>query len=485
MRKILILSTLIIMNGFATATNISVSNIYLLHEPDKPTSLRARFELKWENAWHNTKNYDAAWVFFRYQVPPRYQYSIPAKIAPTNHKMLMNHIQNAPDPLIQTSDDLFGLFVHPDKTYRGNVHWTMEVTLDTSIFSNQNITVWDLHLNVYAIEMVFIPEGAFYVGDLDTTLVNTAAMLFKSDAHGQYDGFYKIENENSEIEISPATGKLYYHANEPEFEGDAQGPIPAAFPKGVQAFYMMKYELKQGEYAAFLNSLGVHSQTRNNFGGKGYYSGRGTISIIEDRYIAEAPQRPCNFLSWDDAMAFADWSGLRPMTELEYTKASRGSQPPKHPREFNWGTNSKQQLQRYVNEVGDLVYKNGWDESQLNDSNRGIFGASYYWVMDLAGSLWERVISIGHPKGRAFQGTHGDGRLTRYEGKATNEDWPLGIEETGGYGYRGGGFYEYEMVHSNMNPHSPVAHRHFGAWSGGYRAIAYGSRFVRTVSIKK
>lgn len=85
---------------------------------------------------------------------------------------------------------------------------------------------------------------------------------------------------------------------------------------------------------------------------------------------------------------------------------------------------------------------NGWSEEQLSDDTKAYFGASYYWVMDLAGSTWERVITIGHPKGRSFVGSHGAGRITYY-GFATNEDWPQGITETGGFGFRGGGYYTF------------------------------------------
>jgi hypothetical protein len=42
--------------------------------------------------------------------------------------------------------------------------------------------------------------------------------------------------------------------------------------------------------------------------------------------------------------------------------------------------------------------------------------------MDLSGNLAEQVVTIGHPQGRAFRGTHGDGRLTLV-GDATNPDW--------------------------------------------------------------
>ncbi len=61
--------------------------------------------------------------------------------------------------------------------------------------------------------------------------------------------------------------------------------------------------------------------------------------------------------------------------------------------------------------------------------------------VELALDVWERVVTLGHPRGRAFRGSHGDGALTPM-GAATNEDWPRRNEGEGGYGYLGGGFYE-------------------------------------------
>lgn len=77
-----------------------------------------------------------------------------------------------------------------------------------------------------------------------------------------------------------------------------------------------------------------------------------------------------------------------------------------------------------------------------------MFGAPYYWVMDY--------------------------------GVATNTDWPLGDNEAGGYGYRGGGFYERGMTETALNPHSRVEQRPYGSWGGGPRGVAYGFRAART-----
>jgi len=97
----------------------------------------------------------------------------------------------------------------------------------------------------------------------------------------------------------------------------------------------------------------------------------------------------------------------------------------------------------------------------------------------------ERAVTIGHPRGRAFRGTHGDGTLRDY-GVATNDDWPLGDNEASGYGYRGGGSYERERERTRdwtvreLNPYSPVEWRNYGSWGGGPRGVAYGFRAVRT-----
>jgi formylglycine-generating enzyme required for sulfatase activity len=213
--------------------------------------------------------------------------------------------------------------------------------------------------------------------------------------------------------------------------------------------------------------------------GRNYYENRGGIRLIDGRYVADNPDRPMNYLSFTDGLAFSDWAALRPITELEFEKAARGPSVPV-PYEFVWGTSKYDRLERYVKPSFELVMENGWSEHQLSDETRPVFGASYYWVMDLSGSVWERVITIGNEIGRQFQGTHGDGVL-RF-GNATNADWPKSDHELGGFGYRGGGYYEIGTMYSDYNPHSPIGHRYFGAWSGGPHYISYGYRAGRTAN---
>ncbi len=473
MKKLNLFLVALVCPVLLSATDIKIENDYFSHNSRSRDNREPHvvFTVSWKNAWRNGKNHDAAWIFMKFVNDGggyRHIYLNPNDI---------EIIDDGPvAPIVQVSEDKTGMFIYPASNYRGDVSWRIKMKVDSSTFIRFN--PGSAKLKTSAIEMVYIPEGGFTLGDPDERALSFSS-FFKSDASGNPDGLYKITSEDQEIKVGPERGALYYTSLHKPYQGDMTGTVPASFPNGYSAFYIMKYETSQGQYTDFLNTLsGGQSQMRAPHGGKGYYKYRGTIKIKDDKFYAGKPARPANYITWDDGAAFADWAGLRPMTELEFTKASRGPGEP-IPHEFPWNTDSKEQILRRVNLEGDLVLLNGLDESQLNDQNRDQFGASYYWVMDLAGSLWEKCVTIGHDIGRAYKGSHGDGNLTGY-GKANNADWPKGIDEEGGYGYRGGGFYYNGGSNTEFNPHSPIAYRPFGSWAGGTRSVAYSQRYVRT-----
>lgn len=473
----LLLSTLCIFSR-AFASDINITGVQWQRDQRE---YHVTFTVSWNNSWSNSRNYDAVWIVIKYQSPSYRQLPYRhANLLANKHSMLVNHVPGSPSPVIEVPQDRTGLYVYPSANYRGPVSWTLQVSLDTAIFSDRNFNANERLISVHAIEMVYIPEGAFTLGDPDTVAYRNFS-FFSSDGNGMPGGLYKITSEAEEIPVGTAKGNLYYRADVALYHGDQKGAVPATFPKGYQAFYVMKYELQQGQYASFLNCISPSASFhRANFGGKQYYQQRGSIKIDDDKYVAASPQRPCNFLSWDDACAFADWAGMRPMTELEFEKACRGNRAP-IAHEYPWNTVTKKNLMRVVDTSDDLIFLNKLQESSMTDNNRDQFGASFYWVMDLAGSLWERCVTVGDSTGRAFRGINGDGMLAPY-GFASNADWPKGSTETAGFGFRGGGYYEHNMQHGGFNPHSPIGYRNFGAWPGGARSIAYGSRFVRTVT---
>lgn len=455
------------------ASDISIENVRVVNRNKVlSTPLSIIFDIKWKNSWNNKRNHDATWVFIKYGG----YWNNHVKLLPKGHRVLKNRSGAISSPTIEVVENGLGFFIYPSKAYRGEIDYKVQILIDTA---NQTINQRRLSgLTVNAIEMVYIPEGSFTLGSPDEAAIKKAA-LYKSDANGTPKGLITISSEEA-IPVAPDDNALYYWSEDTRYNGDQKGPVPADFPKGYEAFYIMKYELTQGQYADFLNNLPDEwTYIRCPIAGRGYYDHRGGISFKNGKYVAYNPRRPMNYLSFTDALAYSDWAALRPITELEYEKAARGPSIPM-PAEFVWGTNNYDLLERYVTADDEVTMRNNYDESQLTNENRPVFGASYYWVMDLSGSLWEKVITIGNPIGRSFIGSHGDGKL--HFGNATNEDWPNNDNEVGGFGYRGGGYYHIGTNYSDFNPHSPIGYRYYGAWSGGPRSIAYGYRAGRSAT---
>ncbi len=436
---------------------------------------RVHTRVAWKNAWRNAKNHDAVWLAVKMRT---------SKGGRWRHARISAAASNATNPSIECAPtaDQIGVFCATKQPWRGDVAFSVQFDVDATQWSERDRAAAQVEASVIGLEMVYVPAGPFFIGDPDPASVAQAA-FYRSNAQGQHAGLFRVADEKA-VQVANTEGALFYQSPT-QYTGDQRGPIPSAFPKGTRAMYAMKYEVSQGSYATFLNMIAEDAtHFRANNAGLGYEQNRGTIRKVEGTFMADSPHRPANWISWDDGMAFADWAGLRPMTEFEFTKIARGPVEPVAG-DYPWGSASKARLARVLGSDLDLVRTGAADESQLSDSTREALGASYWWVMDLAGSVWERVVTAGHSEGRAFRGTHGDGELRSY-GIATNIDWPSGDNDGGGYGYRGGGHYEWQREAGRdpqareLNPHSPVSWRPYGSWGGAPRSVAYGFRAVRT-----
>ncbi|NNE66973.1 MAG: SUMF1/EgtB/PvdO family nonheme iron enzyme [Pyrinomonadaceae bacterium] len=461
MKRILLPIAILLFSVSSFANGLKIENIRYLSKADTKGDVFVVFDLHWKNAWKNARNNDAAWVFFKF---PGRNGDRHAKVAANGHSQIDLFNEAASGIRFDVPDERTGLYVSPFANFRGDVSWRVKVRLETEGLDDRLRSVPP---KVFGVEMVYIPKGPFSLGDKDPKATDYGA-FYKSDSAGAPDGHIRIDSEAA-IAVGPNSGSLYY--KKATYVGDQSGPVPATFPKGFESFYLMKYELTQGQYAEFLNSIPDSSTfSRSNFVGRSYYQNKGTIRLEGNEFIAGKPERPMNFMTWDDGLAFADWAGLRPMTELEFTKAARGPGLPGR-NEFPWGTADTDQIARIVNSNNDLTMARHLSESDLNDETLPIFGASEYWVMDLAGSVWERVITIGSADGRAFTGSTGDGNIN-----SKNDDWPYNDAGKKGHGYRGGGFYHQRRSEHEFNPYSPIAYRRFGGWSGGDAHMAYGFR---------
>ena len=243
----------------------------------------------------------------------------------------------------------------------------------------------------------------------------------------------------------------------------------------------------------FLNSL-TATQASNRYSASSTGSRYG-ISVSSGVYSTTNPFVACNYLSWADLAAYLDWSGLRPMTELEFEKSCRGTLPAV-PNEYAWGTTgiaisaytlsnsglaNENIATNYSTTVGNAATWTTIGTGIYGPVRVGIFagnglntgrvtsGATYYGIMEMTGNLEERPVTVGNPTGRGFTGTNGNGLLD-VSGNADASNWP-GITAVGA-GFRGGYWSTY-------GTYLRVSDRYFAADADGDRYYFFGGRGVR------
>ena len=337
-----------------------------------------------------------------------------------------------------------------------------------------------LEVRVFAIQMVYVPQCTFWLGDGSTSHV---AGQFSA---GDTTEPFQMESERALTLGGTSRENLGNRdgigVRRPEdFSSAGTQTLPAPFPKGYGAFYCMKHELTQGEYVAFLNTLSSGRQGEFSLAGmplqrcgiRGAAPTRqppAAKPAVPTVFETATPFLPCAYIGWTDATAYSAWAGLRPMTELEFEKACRGPLKPV-PDEYAWSTTGivggintptvkYQPVDRYtLKNAGQPDERVAWKGDYGPDATRGnaiwdgsarpiggpvragIFatpssgrvaaGASYWGIMELSGSLAESAVTVGCDAGRRFAGTHGDGTLSR------PGDWRFWGEGVG-FGTRGG-----------------------------------------------
>lgn len=255
------------------------------------------------------------------------------------------------------------------------------------------------------------------------------------------------------------------------------------YPNGFEGFYAMKYELSQEQYVRFLNKLTADQQkarTREDLDQlpEGAYvfgtntekpeyrngivigarsngvcifacnltqEGEGKVSQEDDGQTVA-----CNYVSVNDMLAYADWSGLRPLSEMEYEKMGRRPYP-QAPDLKGWAGGDMASAVFPTSETFASGTTAGAENERLDEGNVNAggnisgpvrvgsyaskatvpveAGASYWGLMDLSGNLAEYYYSVGST-GRNFRenytgASQGNGGLTDAgEADVSTSYWP-------------------------------------------------------------
>ncbi len=255
----------------ARANNLALTNVTLASQNTGAQTYQIKFDMSWNNSWFitgapsSTANWDAVWVFVKFRHYTSGAWTSWAHCTLNNSGNTVatgSHMAFGGYPYEETGSgtpdtagitSYKGVFIYASGVETGSVSYTgnqVQWKYGTDGVGNTD----KVEIRVFGIEMVYVPgydaslseSGfSFYVGDPGDSLYCPF-----------YDGgnsanAYQITGESA-ITVAQSSGDLWYDG----YCGDDQGgPIPAAFPKGYNAYYIMKYDITQRQYAEFLNTL--------------------------------------------------------------------------------------------------------------------------------------------------------------------------------------------------------------------------------------
>jgi len=239
------------------------------------------------------------------------------------------------------------------------------------------------------------------------------------------------------LAVNAADGTVLVYVPGGEFEmGDGQGSDCPKHRVAVSGYWIGIYCVTNRQYAAFVKATGHRAPEQADYGTPVWQHGRCPEEKLE---------HPVVCVSWEDASAYAKWSGLELPTEAQWEKSARGPKGLIYP----WG--------------------NEWDAGKCrNSTNKGSgqtcavweypLGVSGYGTYNQSGNVWEWC--------RDWYGSD-------YYGKSPAQD-PGGPEGgsyrvgRGGSWNAGGASYFRGAIRDNISP--------------GARSYSLGFRLVRTAS---
>ena len=389
---------MVLFSTVAFGNNILVQNVTTTGNNATNKTIQVQFDMSWDNSWRDSINWDAAWVFLKFK----------------NASGVWQHAQlnttgfangNGTANTMQVTSDKVGCWVYRSAQGSGTFNsTTMQLQWNYGLSGLTSVT--GLEVRVFAVEMVYVPEGDF----------NCAKDFYFS---GSSSGSLTAPGQNLPVMNTKITPSLTYNdgtATTLRIKGDAgldtdnNGTIDnTSYPTGYRHFYCYKYEMTEQQYADFLNTLTATQRTTLGVAGTG-------ITLSNGQYFSSTPNKACGNATAARLFAYADWSGVRPMSFLEFNKASYGPLQPVYntsccpnPNGYSaWGTSNSRPTNFVVlNSTCSNIANVGYAGSST--STRANSGASYYGVLDLSGNVIEPVVNL---KYTSLTSTNGNGVLS-------------------------------------------------------------------------
>lgn len=524
----IVLAIVLLFCGHAIfANNIRIKKLSLTDTLKTTKDVKIKFDLSWENSWRDDINWDAAWIT--------------AKVKRANgswkhikFQTTGNSIDGNPQSAkIVVPGDKMGAFIYRSGKGTGTIDLS-GIKLAWNYGTDSVANIDSAEIRFFATEMVYVPQGSFAFGDSFTPTKDIYSQastdrlvpsVFKNfiaadtTKFGRNTPMFSIISDKTTPKLTPASTNSGAMNNGDQvltdgvyINGTKGIGITAAepfkysnFPIGFKAFYSMKYEVSQGQYTDFLNTtkiivnnmpVGMISQnvllpTPNS---PNQPLARFSIEKQGETYIVSRPDRAMDYATSNHVFAFANWSSLRPMTELEFEKAARGPLAPTYNERAN-GQNPQGNMPLTGNndQVISVLKLNGAENGTeapttsdstkflsyngmtieggdggtgsyrvgvfaTNSSSRRSSGASYYGIMGLNDNVSELVISLNTENSRSFKDINGIGE-NPVTGYPTMNHW------------FSSSYFDSWSSSISKNNWSGVSGRSSGSQNGGFRLV--------------
>jgi hypothetical protein len=309
------------------ANNMLVKNVTTTGNNATNKTIQVQFDMSWDNSWRDGINWDAAWVFMKYK----------------DANGLWQHVQlnttgfangTGTANTIQVGSDKVGAFVYRSATGTGTFSsTTMQLQWNYGLSGLTNVT--GLEIRVFAVEMVYVPQGDFTIHPSIPRVIYYFNFYYPWRSDGMSVNLLAPGNNTPIINNRLSPTLNFYEVNlfgenpptnslvvrikgDAGIDTDNNGTVDiTTYPIGYNAFYCYKYNLTEQQYADFLNTLTANQKTGVGVAGN-------SIFLTNGEYFSSAPTTACANSSSNMLLAYADWSGIRPITVLEFNKISNG-----------------------------------------------------------------------------------------------------------------------------------------------------------------